>query len=113
MVERGDYYDALRVKHNEVIPLIHETYGGMAPDATRHLYRLARDSRRPGRRDGTKYTGSWTARGFTAFHAQRISAAIVVQGACAAIECLNKYVKQKADDAIRLRGHPAAEAAAG
>ena len=60
--------------------LVHETLGGMCPFAARRLRRLARDAATSGC-DATDYTISSTARSFVPFYAQRISSAIVMNGA--------------------------------
>ena len=52
---RGDYYDAIHVKGNRVIPFITSPSGGIAPHGLAHLKMLARASRLPGGRDGTRY----------------------------------------------------------
>ena len=60
--------------------LVHETLGGMCPFSARRLRRLARDAATSGC-DATDYTISSTARSFVPFYAQRISSAIVMNGA--------------------------------
>ena len=67
----ADYAGALGLDHT-VCPVIHEVFGGWAPDAVRLFRQLAaahRDSIPAARR-------RWGARTFTAYHAQRISLAI-------------------------------------
>ena len=66
--------------HASVLLLVHETLGGMCPFAARRLRRLARDAATNGC-DTTDYTLSSTARSFVPFYAQRISSAIVMNGA--------------------------------
>ena len=66
--------------HVYVLLLVHETLGGMCPFSARRLRRLARDAATNGC-DTTDYTLSSTARSFVPFYAQRISSAIVMNGA--------------------------------
>ena len=76
--ERGDYHDALHVKRNSVIAIITEPSGGIAPQGYAHLKMLARTSRLPGGRDGTRYGLSRSSpRSYLTHHMQRISAGIV------------------------------------
>ena len=77
---RGDYADAICNRKARVKLLCHEIFGGMSSYAARHLRRLARDAARGGA-DATDYTLSATARSFVPFYAQRISSAIVMNGA--------------------------------
>ena len=75
---RGHYYDAIHVKGNRVIPFITSPSGGIAPHGLAHLKMLARASRLPGGRDGTRYGLSrLSPRSFFTHHLQRISAALV------------------------------------
>ena len=76
----GDYVDALKNKKATVQLLVHETLGGMCPFSARRLRRLARDAAASGC-DATDYSLSSTARSFVPFYAQRISSAIVMNGA--------------------------------
>ena len=76
----GDYVDALKNRKATVQLLVHETLGGMCPFSARRLRRLARDAATSGC-DATDYTISSTARSFVPFYAQRISSAIVMNGA--------------------------------
>ena len=72
----ADYAGALRIGHT-VRPVIHEVFGGWAPDAVRLFRQLAaahRDALPAAQR-------KWGARTFTAFHAQRISTAIHLRSA--------------------------------
>ena len=74
----GHYYDAIHVKGNRVIPFITSPSGGIAPHGLAHLKMLARASRLPGGRDGTRYGLSrLSPRSFFTHHLQRISAALV------------------------------------
>ena len=72
--------DALKNRKATVQLLVHETLGGMCPFSARRLHRLARDAATSGC-DATDYTISSTARSFVPFYAQRISSAIVMNGA--------------------------------
>ena len=75
---RGHYHDALYVKKNSVVPFIMEPSGGIAPHGYTHLKMLARTSRLPGGRDGTRYGLSRSSpRSYLTHHMQRISAGIV------------------------------------
>ena len=91
---RGDYHDAIAIKKNTVIAWIFEVSGGLTPSAYRHLKRLARDAEKSGV-DGTKYSGSWTARSFLSHHSQRLAAAAVYGEATAIAAAINK-LKQRA-----------------
>ena len=75
---RGDYYDALKVKKFNVVPLVVETMGGIGPPDRSFLGRLANmgDPKKSGTRDDTLYT-CWTAPSFAAHHGMRISAECV------------------------------------
>ena len=76
--ERGDYHDAIHVKKNSVVAIITEPSGGIAPQGYAHLKMLARTSRLPGGRDGTRYGLSRSSpRSYLTHHLQRISAGIV------------------------------------
>mgnify|MGYP006879294841 FL=1 len=68
---RADYRGALDLGH-QVTPLIHEVFGGWAPDAIKLFRQLARCHRDLLEPELT----SWAARSFTAYHSQRISTAI-------------------------------------
>ena len=72
-----------------------EVSGGMTPHAYAFLKRLARDAEKAGGADGTKYTGSWTARSFLPHHTQRLAAA-AVYGEAAAIATAINQLKQLA-----------------
>ena len=72
-----------------------EVSGGMTPHAYAFLKRLARDAEKAGSADGTKYTGSWTARSFLPHHTQRLAAA-AVYGEAAAIATAINQLKQLA-----------------
>ena len=79
---RGHYHDALYVKKNSVVPFIMEPSGGIAPHGYAHLKMLARSSRLPGGRDGTRYGLSRTSpRSYLMHHIQRLSAAVVRENA--------------------------------
>ena len=93
--KEGDYHDAIYNKLNTVIPFILEVSGGATPHAYAFLKRLARDAKKMGSADGTKYTGSWTARSFLPHHAQRLAAA-AVYGEAAAIATAINQLKQLA-----------------
>ena len=56
---------------------------------------IARDAEKAGGADGTKYTGSWTARSFLPHHTQRLAAA-AVYGEAAAIATAINQLKQLA-----------------
>ena len=76
----GDYVDAIKNKKATTQLLVHETLGGMCPYSSRRLRRLARDAATSGC-DATDYTLSSTACSFVPYDAQRISSAIVMNGA--------------------------------
>ena len=69
----GDYTAAVRL-HHRVVPLIHETFGGLGAAADRHLRWLAKDVA-ASRFFATGAT-SWSASSFTSYIGQRLSIAI-------------------------------------
>ena len=76
---KGSYYDALAVKKFRVVPLIVETFGGIAPSARAHIGWLARRTKGRHGRDSTKYGSSrCSPRGFYVHHTQRISLAAIL-----------------------------------
>ena len=77
----GDYRDAIRRGHS-VYALIHEVFGGWAPDAVK----LFRQAARAHSDEIDPMLTSWAARSFTAYYAQRISIAIHVAAATEIIE---------------------------
>ena len=85
----GDYVDAIKNKKATVQLLVHETLGGMCPFSARRLRRLARDAATNGC-DATDYTLSSTARSFVSFYAQRISSAIVMNGARSILDGISR-----------------------
>ena len=68
----GDYRDAIINRKADVTLYVHESLGGMAPSASKHLNFLAREAKKNGC-DGTDYTRSYTANSFVPFYAQRLS----------------------------------------
>ena len=58
---KGDYHDALYVKHNSVVPMIVETFGGIRRFGVRKLRTCAKIARGLGKtvqaRDTSKYGG--------------------------------------------------------
>ena len=58
---KGDYYDAIHVKKGRVIPMITETFGGIAPHSVNQVSRLAERTRGRRARDSTHYGASRTA----------------------------------------------------
>ena len=75
---KGDYYDAIYIKNNHVVPLIVEVFGGIASRGARYLRFLARRaSDRKRGRDGTAYSDYHASGGFLAHHLARISMAAV------------------------------------
>ena len=68
----GDYRDAIVNRKADVTLYVHESLGGMAPSADKHLRYLAREAKKSGC-DGTDYTRSYTANSFVPFYAQRLS----------------------------------------
>ena len=76
----GDYEDAIKNRKARVWLLSHETLGGMSPATSRLFRRLGREAARSGT-DGTDYTKSYTARSYVPYYAQKISGAIVMNGA--------------------------------
>ena len=96
---RGQYYDAIYIKHNTVVCFIMETLGGIAPASAHHLRRLAKEAGMPGRRDGTVYK-SWTARSFYAHYAQRLSCAAAIEDA----KIINRGARVLRQRATRAKG---------
>ena len=75
---KGDYYDAIYIKNNHVVPLIVEVFGGIASRGARYLRFLARRaSDRKRGRDGTAYSDYHAPGGFLSHHLARISMAAV------------------------------------
>ena len=85
----GDYVDALKNRKATVQLLVHETLGGMCPFSARRLRRLARDAATSGC-DATDYTLSSTACSFVPYYAQRISSAIVMNGAQGMLDSVSR-----------------------
>ena len=52
---KGDYYDAIHVKHLLVVLLLVETFGGLAPSTRSALGAFARRAKGHGKVDRTKY----------------------------------------------------------
>ena len=85
----GDYVDAIKNKKATTHLLVHETLGGMCPYSARRLRRLARDAAAGGC-DATDYTLSSTACSFVPYYAQRISSAIVMNGAQGMLDAVSR-----------------------
>ena len=85
----GDYVDAIQNRKGNVLLLTHEIFGGMCPFSARRLRRLARDAALAGC-DATDYSLSSTARSFVPFYAQRISSAIVMNGAQGILDAISR-----------------------
>ena len=87
------YYNAARAGHT-VVPIIMESFGGLAPGAVRLLDELARAH---GSRLGKdELTAPWCARSFKRLHAMRITIAL---HCAAADEILKKVQLDAAADA--------------
>ena len=88
--QRGDYYDALWVKGSRVIPMIFETYGGIAPHSLAYVKHLAKRAKGKGARDSTRYGTSRTAtRSFFVHHTQRMALATQLETLRAMRKCIN------------------------
>ena len=72
----ADYDGAIRLQH-EVVPIVHEVFGGWGRRAVQLFRQLARTHDDRIDRSQT----SWACRTFTTYHAQRISTAIHVTSA--------------------------------
>ena len=75
---KGDYDDAQHVKKNQVVPMVVETFGGIARRAARQLRfcaRRAADMKRG--RDSTRYSKSHPRTSYLAHHTRAISGAAV------------------------------------
>ena len=70
------FQDALDAGH-DVIPLIHEVFGGVAPEACSYLLRLA--ALRPGALTAEALTATWSTTSFCSCWGQRISLTIAAQ----------------------------------
>ena len=70
---RGDYHDALHVKHNIVRLLLVEASGGVAPMGRRAIRALHQRARLKGAHDGTRYSRLRIApQSFARHHTQRL-----------------------------------------
>ena len=77
-LRRGDYHDALVNKNNAVVPLIAETFGGLARGLTRTLKFCARTAGDRARgRDSSDYGRARRSPGHLAHHTRRIASAAV------------------------------------
>lgn len=70
------YQEALDAGH-DVIPLIHEVFGGVAPEACSYLRRLA--ALRPGALTAESLTATWSTTSFCSYWGQRISLVLTSQ----------------------------------
>ena len=93
---RGDYHDALHVKRNTVILLVHSIFGGFARGAVSHLRSLAKRPVNKTEYEGTRVTD------FVPHWSQRISAALVTADAR---RCQRRLpgLRTRAIDAARQR----------
>ena len=107
--QEGDYYDAQWVKGSRVIPMIFETYGGIAPHSLAYVKHLARRAKGKGARDSTKYGTSRTAtRSFFVHHTQRMAMAAQIE----TLRAMRKRINGDKCDALHAcRARPADGAA--
>ena len=94
----GHYQDALFTKKSTVLPLIHDSFGGICPHAMSILHRFSRQAGKTGGRDGTAYyyISKAAPKTFMAHHIQRISLAVNVKNAAGIARSLNGYFKKLA-----------------
>ena len=93
---KGDYYDALRRKNNQVALLLVEAFGGVASGGARllrFLSRRATDKKRG--RDGTKYS-KFHPSNYLTHHLASISLAAVYTDAVHIEEGIDGLYKQRA-----------------
>ena len=83
----GDYDDAVRVKRNTLVLFLVNLFGGLAPEAVKHVYVL-RD--RAKALDRTEYArlGAAKNQSFVEYWTQRLSAAVVTADARRSIKRL-------------------------
>ena len=93
-MHKAHYRDARCNKKAKVNLLVHETSGGMSPFGARRLRRLARAAQALGH-DATDYNRSYTARSFVPYYAQRMSNAIVINGAQGILNGINKMRRDR------------------
>jgi hypothetical protein len=93
-MDKAHYRDARRNKKAKVNLLVHETSGGMSPFGARRLRRLGREAAALGH-DATDYNRSYTARSFVPYYAQRMSNAIVINGAQGILNGINKMRRDR------------------
>ena len=83
---KGDYYDALYIKHNAVNLFLMEMSGALSPHAKRHLRRLFRRSKI---RDRTPYDTFQDSGKFMMFWMQRLATAVVTGDARRALNAIS------------------------
>ena len=101
-MDKAHYRDARRnneqeSKRSKSQPpdLVHETSGGMSPFRARRLRRLGREAAALGH-DATDYNRSYTrARSFVPYYAQRMSNAIIINGAQGILNGINKMRRDR------------------
>ena len=93
-MDKAHYRDARCNKKAKVHLLVHETSGGMSQYGARRLRRLGRDAFESGQ-DATDYNLSYTARSFVPYYAQRMSNAIVINGAQGILNGINKMRRDR------------------
>jgi hypothetical protein len=93
-MDKAHYRDARRNKKAKVNLLVHETSGGMSPFGARRLRRLGREAAALGH-NATDYNRSYTARSFVPYYAQRMSNAIVINGAQGILNGINKMRRDR------------------
>jgi hypothetical protein len=74
--------------------LVHETSGGMSTFGARRLRRLGREAATLGI-DATDYNRSYTARSFVPYYTQRMSNAIVINGAQGILNGIDKMRRDR------------------
>ena len=102
--KRGAYYDALRNKKATVVPMIVETYGGIAPQSRAYVRRLAARAKGARAHDRTSYGRSRTStKSFYLHHVQQLAAAAQV-GDARAIRRKISHMKMRLMKAAKAGG---------
>ena len=89
---KGQYFDAIHVKKNRVVPMIIEAQGGITPHTRAAIGHLSRRAKGKGARDSTKYGRSRTStKSFFVHHSQRLALAAKQYHARAVLKALTGF----------------------
>ena len=92
----GDYVDALVRTRAQVVPMIMETTGGLAPHSRKHVGFLASRSKGRGAVDRTRYGRTrLSTKSFFVHHMQRMTKAAVVSDARAILKRVSVLKQQR------------------